>query len=71
MEKSIMYDGISWAAEFIRSSFKSENDFLNHCKENLHWFENQPNRIQKLKEVFALCVGKPKPDVVIPDKEEE
>jgi hypothetical protein len=56
MKNCIVYEGIAFNAEWIRS--KSEKDFLKEGDVNKHWFEGDPNRTAKLKEVYALATKK-------------
>lgn len=51
------FEGISFNENWIAS--KTEEEFLGEASVNKHWFENDPNRDAKLKELYALVVPTP------------
>lgn len=59
------YEGIGFNKEWVAS--KSEKDFLKEGEVNKDvWFPNDPKRIDKLKEVYALATAKEKAEAPPP-----
>jgi hypothetical protein len=56
VKNSIIYDGIAFNKIWIAS--KTEKEFLKEGDINKHWFEGDPKRVDKLKEVYALATKK-------------
>lgn len=54
--KIINYDGICFNADWIAT--KTEKELLEEGKINTHWFEGDPKKVDKLKEVYAMATGK-------------
>lgn len=52
--RSLKFDGIGFDADWI-TSFKTEADFLAEAKNNKHWFEGDPKRNEKLKELYSYA----------------
>lgn len=56
MAKPVTLDGISFYPDSV-SRYKSMKDWLEYCKVNPHWFENDKNRTKKLKQVYNIITG--------------
>lgn len=52
--KDTKLDGVSFTTENILK-FKSEAEWLVYCEDNLHWYQDQPGRIDKLKAVYEMA----------------
>lgn len=63
--KAVKYEGISFNSEWVAS--KTEKDFLKEADVNKHWFEGDPKRTEKLKEVYALATGKAEAPAAAPE----
>ena len=51
----MLFEDINFNKEWV-ASFKTQKDFLKACEDYPHWFEGEKNRIDKLKEVYVLCI---------------
>lgn len=64
--KDTKLDGLSFTTENILK-FKSEAEWLTYCEGNLHWYEGQPGRIDKLKAVYQMATFIPTATFPTPD----
>lgn len=60
--KDTKLDGLSFNTDHILT-FKSEAEWLEYCEANMHWYEGQSSRIDKLKAVYAMANGVSKDDI--------